>query len=209
VQLSSIDDNVPLLGADLLARLEAAWAAQGAPALALLAPGLTDDEMSEIVSPLGLHLPLEARIWWGWHDGAHWRPNNERTPERALGPSLQYMPLRDAVEDYLMDRQIFREVEGDPEPFRPAAYFPITRGTGPILCDCSVSEGAPTPIYYAHTHDSTPENMQTPIVRSFGEMVSWWIDALEDGIWRWDSSRESWTYSSEASDAPREAGGLL
>lgn len=122
-QLSSTDDIVPRLDSELLARLEAAWTAQSAPIVDHLAPGLTDDEMSEIVSPLRLRLPLEARAWWGWHDGVPWRGDGEATPERGLGPGLEYMPLRDAVKDYLLDRKIFSDVEGAPEPFRPAAYF--------------------------------------------------------------------------------------
>ena len=193
----------------MLAQLEAAWAAQGAPIVDHLAPGLTDGEMSEIMSALGLRLPVEARAWWGWHDGVLWRAGGAATPERALGPGLEYMPLRDAVEDYLLDRKVFSEVEGDPEPFRPAAYFPISRGSGPIRCDCSVPVGAPSPIYNAHTHDSHPENMQRPVARSFGEMVSWWIEALADGAWRWDAPSDSWHRHSERLPPARDLSGLV
>ncbi len=209
MQLNSTDNVVPRLDSALLARLEAQWAARGVPIVDHLAPGLTEDEMSEIMSPLGLRLPVEARAWWGWHDGVPWRPDGGPTPERALGPGLEYMPLRDAVEAYLMDRKIFTEVEGDPEPFRPAAYFPITRSSGPILCDCSVPDGALSPIYYAHTHDSQPEDMQRPGARSFGEMVSWWIDALAGGGWQWDSARAAWKRDYERLDSAHEVTGLL
>lgn len=174
--------------------------------------------MDEITGPLGLRLPVEARAWWGWHDGVPQRIRGEPspesspgvyTPERALGPGTAYMPLRDAVEDYLMDRQIFAEVEGDPEPFRPAAYFPITRTSGPVLCDCSVPEGAPSPIYSTHTFESRIEDMQTPVVRSFGEMVGWWLDAMADGAWRWDRARGTWIVEAEKLDPARELTGLV
>lgn len=203
------DDDTRLLDSDLLTRLEAGWKNHAASIVDHLAPGLTDEEMSEITAPLGLSLPLEARAWWGWHDGVPWRPDGGATPERALGPGLEYMPLRDAVEGYLLDRRIFTEVEGDPEPFRPAAYFPITRSSGPILCDCSVPEGAPTPIYYTHTYESRLETMQRPVAASFGEMVTWWIEALADGSWRWDSARECWDLDLERLDPLRGASGLV
>lgn len=209
MQLSSIDADVPLLNADLLAQLGSGWAKQGAPIGDHLASGLSEDEMDSCVGPLGLRLPLEARVWWGWHDGVPWRPDGAATPERALGPGLQYKPLRESVEDYLLDRRIFAEVEGDPEPFRPASYFPITRGTGPILCDCSVPEGAPTPIYYTHTHDSHPKDLREPVARSFGEMVSWWIDALRDGSWRWNPQRGAWDRDDERVSRPRDLSGLV
>jgi hypothetical protein len=209
MQLSHSNGNAPLLTLKLLTRLEEAWAAQGALIAGNDTPGLSDDEMDEITAALGLSLPLEARVWWGWHDGVPWRPSGEPTPERELGPGIQYLPLRDAVADYLMDRQIFTDLEGDAEPFRPAAYFPITRTSGPVLCDCSVPAGAPSPIYYTHTYGNPLEELAQPGARSFGEMVSWWIDALSDGIWRWDATREAWDYDWERLDPKRELSGLV
>ncbi|HYI99921.1 MAG TPA: hypothetical protein VEX36_09650 [Thermoleophilaceae bacterium] len=165
--------------------------------------------MDEITVPLGLCLPSEARVWWGWHDGAPWRSGGELTPERFIGPGREYMPLRDAVDAYLSDRQSFEEIEDDPEPFRPAAYFPITRSSGPILCDCSVAKGAPSPIYYTHAYGQPAEELQRPAARSFGEMVGWWIDALNDGAWQWDSTSERWSYFPERLDPARELSGLV
>jgi hypothetical protein len=58
-----------VLDHELLADLEAAWRSQGAEIAGLLAPGLGDEAMAALLQPLGLTLPEEARIWWGWHDG--------------------------------------------------------------------------------------------------------------------------------------------
>jgi hypothetical protein len=201
--------SAPLLTQGLLSQLADAWTAQGTPIAGRLAPGLSDDEMDELTAPLGLRLPVEARVWWGWHDGAPWRPGGELTPERSIGPGVEYMPLRDAVKDYLMDREIFAEIEGDPEPFRPAAYFPITRTSGPVLCDCSVAEGAPSPIYYTHTYGEPLEELERPAARSFGEMVGWWIDALNDGAWLWNPASGRWSYFLEKLDPARELTGLV
>lgn len=205
--------SAPTLDAALLARLEEAWAAQGAPIAGNRTPGLSDDEMDEITAPLGLSLPLEARVWWGWHDGVAAR-DGDGGPARRVGPMVDYWPLRFAVDRYLMERKIFAEVlEGedvsDLESDRPAHFFPITHTTGPVFCDCSVPEGAPSPIYRVHTHGNPEEELAQPRARSFGEMVSWWIDALADGIWRWNTIRQTWDYDWERLDPKRELTGLV
>jgi hypothetical protein len=69
------------------------------------------------------------------------------------------------------------------------SWFPITERLGAIRCDCAVDEGAPTPIYYADSHDDDAGGLTTPRVDSFGTMVSWWIQALESGAWRYVSAR--------------------
>jgi hypothetical protein len=191
---------------DSLNRLASAWAAQGAPIADQLADGLTDQEIDALMAPLGLRLPAEARMWWGWHDGVPWRPSGGVTPERALGHGLQYLPLRDAVDQYLKEREVFSEVTGDPEPYRPASLFPITWRAGPIMCDCSVPEGEPTPIYFSGSHDARPEDFERPAARSFGEMVTWWIEAIEDGVWRWDSGLEAWAIHPDLLDPERRTG---
>jgi cell wall assembly regulator SMI1 len=201
--------SLTVLDADLLARLEEAWALQGASVVDQLAPGLTDEEMDEVTLPLGLRLPIEARVWWGTHDGVPKRPDGSLGPERAIGPGLQYLPLREAAEAYIEDRRIFGALEGDPEPFRPATLLPITRSTGPILCDCSLPEGAPSPIYYTHTFGSPDTDLKHPVARSFGEMVCWWVDALTDGSWWWDAARRTWMVDTAKIDPKREVSGLV
>jgi hypothetical protein len=152
------DNEVRVLDEALLARLEQAWAAQGAPIAGNSTPGLSNEEMDDMTEPLGLRLPIEARVWWGWHDGVAWRPNGELTPERWIGPVGEYLPLRDALDLYLEERKMFADVVGgDPEPCRPAAYLPITYSTGPVFCDCSVAENEPSPISHTHSH-AIPED---------------------------------------------------
>jgi hypothetical protein len=58
-----------LLTEHLLEELAERWRALRAPIADSLRPGLSDAEMDALVSPLGLRLPHEARVWWGWHDG--------------------------------------------------------------------------------------------------------------------------------------------
>lgn len=199
----------PFLTRGLLSQLADAWTAQGAAIAGQLAPGLSDDEMDELTAPLGVRLPLEARVWWGWHDGVPWRTDGERTTGRELGPGMDYLPLRDAVSQYLRERRNFTQVMGDPEPYRPKSFLTITYRGGPIMCDCAVAPGSPTPIYLADSHDSQPQDVQNPVARSFGEMVTWWIEAMRDDIWHWDSRQELWKLHHERIEGERATSGIV
>jgi hypothetical protein len=64
----------------------------GAPIVDHLQPGLSDEQMDELTAPLGLSLPVEARRWWGWHDGVD--PASARIQaDRMVGPLWRYQPL--------------------------------------------------------------------------------------------------------------------
>jgi hypothetical protein len=86
---------------------------------------------------------------------------------------------------------------------------PITERLGAIRCDCAVDEGAPTPIYYADSHDDDAGGLTTPRVDSFGTMVSWWIQALESGAWRYDTEKHRWECNAQLLPSERERSGLV
>lgn len=157
------------------------------------------------MAPLGLRLPAEARTWWAWHDGAEPDP---AAVSRQLGPGQEYLSLREAVRLYQDEREMFTH-----DPFvrelRPADRFPIAYVSGPITCDCSVDEGAPTPIFHVHSHDYDIDGVRNPKAGSFGEMVTWWIEALEGGGWVWDRSGSHWTRNESRLDARHSASGLV
>ena len=55
---------------------------------------------------------------------------------------------------------------------------------------CSVAEGAPTPIRAVDWGGK--EDSDVPVAESFGQMVAWWIDAIECGGWRYDTGLGRW-----------------
>ena len=67
--MSSSLPTAPQLTVDLLEQLAERWRRQRAPITEALSPGLDEEEMDALIAPLGLSLPVEARVWWGWHDG--------------------------------------------------------------------------------------------------------------------------------------------
>jgi cell wall assembly regulator SMI1 len=188
----SEDAPVPLLDAALMQAYEDQLRTQGVPVNEWKRPGLTGDQADEILAPLGLRLPVEGRAWWGWHDGP--------TPEgRALlfGPWKYCVSLVKAVEIYREFRGI---VEAGVEPDNPPlddpdyrwnpAWLPIDGPQLPTVIDCSVPEGEPTPLRFIDLADV--EESPKPRAQSLGQMVSWWIAALETGAWKWDRQSETW-----------------
>jgi len=197
-----------LLSADLLEALADRWRVREAPITQNLRPGLTDDQMDSITDPLGLQLPAEARVWWGWHDGANL--SSGYADDRYVGSDLEFLPLANAARHYTEGRAEFDRM-GMPATFWwPANQFTVTtKSSGDITVDCAVSDGAPSPIFFVR-HDRNPEvDFATPSARSFGEMVTWWIEAWDDGIWGYDKHTGQWSYEWERLDRARELTGLL
>lgn len=53
----------------LLEVFESSLRAVGAPIVKHREPGLDDAAIDELIVPLDLQLPDEARVWWRWHNG--------------------------------------------------------------------------------------------------------------------------------------------
>lgn len=199
----------PLLSVELLEGLEALWRAEGAPVVDSLAPGLSRSQMDALTAPLGLKLPVEAQLWWGWHNGA---AVAEDAPAvlAEVGPWMPYVSLANALHAYQVCREIAYDIDDPdygPDELWSPSWLPIAR-LGSIACECAVEEGAPTPIL-----DTDPQvNRATParvVAHSFGEMVSWWIDAIECGAWRYDGVRMVWDRRPELLSPRRAASGLV
>jgi hypothetical protein len=205
--------DAPLLDADLLAVLESRWRDQRWPGLERRRPGLRDDEIDAGTAPLGLRLPLEARRWWGWHDGIAIAPGDLRKQHEFGGPGFVYLTLAAAVELYAEMRRIANEVAGPGEPLSQdelwdPSWFPVTKAYngGIVACDCSAPSAARTPIRAVHWKNGVVGEIRA---RSFGEMVSWWIDALDRGAWCYDLETGNWLYDWEQLDRERELTDLV
>ena len=188
-----------LLSVGQLEVLKERWASMGAPIAEHLQAGLSEDQIETAMQPLGLRLCDEARTWWGWHDGVS-DAVGVTTPERFIMlAGLQFLPLREAVGWYSRMRETAHGVahvarERGEEPVRDADYFwPRTRfpvvdtNNGLLVCDTGVPAGAPSPVR------SWDREAGWPLIpggaRSFGEMVDFWIAALDSGAIGWDPAR--------------------
>jgi len=196
----------PLLSFELLEELRESWQRQGAPIASSLAPGLDPREIDDLTQSVGVRLPVEPRTWWAWHDGV---PPSQGLQRRQLGPGQEYACLAEAVDWHGTRREIAADLAEhglDPDEMWPMHLFPILH-LGDIACDCSVADHAPSPIFDADYHHTLgPPQVRA---RSFGEMVEWWIEALNDGAWRYDPERGTWIKHLHLLDPDRERSGLV
>jgi len=160
-----------LLDNDLLDRFEARLRKEGAAIVDHWAPGLTDAQIDELLVPLGIDLPEEARRWWRWHDGA--------PPEApAISPRRAHVPLRDAAEFNAALRDEMPELYGLDRLLSPVSDMPM------VYFHCAVPRDAPVPIYVQGDWVADPEL----VLPSIGELVEVWIGLLDRGVWRTDAA---------------------
>jgi hypothetical protein len=70
--------------------------------------------------------------------------------------------------------------------------FKFHSTVGKVACDSHVEEDASVPILNVDYHHVDVPG--TLAARSLGEMVTWWIEALESGAWRYEPERDVWNY---------------
>jgi hypothetical protein len=171
-----------MLDQQLLNELEGRWRSQGALVADYLAPGLSDDEMQALVTPLGLRLPREARLWWGWHNGTV-----ADAPNLAwdIGPSRAFFSLELAVEESLGGRE---DLEGCGWQ---AGWIQVTSDRSRIYIDCSGDDNEPVSVWAV---DWELDNPVAPTLGSFGDLVSTWITAIDLGAWKWNADRNGWDW---------------
>ncbi|HEY7933172.1 MAG TPA: SMI1/KNR4 family protein [Solirubrobacteraceae bacterium] len=189
-----MDADVTLLDPSMLDVYEELLRAQGVPVDEWLNPGLTKEEMDTKAASIGLTLPTEARVWWEWHDG-----ESRDSRESALGPFKPFLPLDVAIEQYMMSRDVAMKAAepdnpplDDPDFLWPPVWLPIGGDGGhPVVIDCSVAEGEPTPLW-AVMWAAAVEDRAELASPSLGQMVAWRIEALENGAWKWDPETSYW-----------------
>jgi cell wall assembly regulator SMI1 len=196
----------PLLTFELLGEYETRLKGMGVPIKDVFAPGLSEPEMAAAVAALPLELSLEARVWWGWHNGIL---DGEGLYRGLIAPGTYLRSLEQAIRDHDENRALAEE--RDPENgdlWWDPAWMPILspdNGTT-IGCDCSVAEGEPSPlhvVWWENPDDPGPRQA----AQSLGQMVVWWLDAVDSGIWRYDPTEGRWRRDWAA--VPAERNGLV
>lgn len=89
----------------------------------------------------------------------------------------------------------------DPGYWWNPSWFPIAIRVSNhiVVCDCSVAVNSATPIRVIDWHDDAFDQQKAP---SSGQMVEWWVEALENGAWCHDADEQRWV--SDASLITRE-----
>lgn len=202
-----------LLQEEQLETLRTLWVAQGAPIAQRLRAPLSDAEIDKVTESIGVSLPSEARTWWGWHDGAE----SDEAVGAELGPDLRFMSLSEAVDQYRFWRGLFEEewkgltddFYDDPDYWWRPSWLPVTERSGAIRIETAVNPGQPSPVYWAYFADHDAQGLARPRVSSMGEMVDWWIEALEAGSWAFDPGKQRWMEQPERMPPHRRSSGLI
>jgi cell wall assembly regulator SMI1 len=211
---------IPLLSFTLLDELRLRLVEQKAPVVERLRPGLDDDELDSALHAIGLRPSRGTRIWWAWSGGVP-AAAVQASADRSVGPGREYLEPVEAVALYRQTREIAGEMAADAATFAPdtdrssvdwwwqPGWLPITtNGAGTtIACDCSVADGEPSPIHAVNW--GAREMFYEPATSSFGQMVTWWIEALDNGAWRYDPEAGRWRYDWQLVDRERQLSGLV
>jgi cell wall assembly regulator SMI1 len=203
----------PTLTHALLDALLQRWRACGAPIAERLRPGLTRAEIRAMTEPLSLTLPEEALRWWEWHDGTF---AAQFSVERALGAfgGLVHLTLAEAIELY--GKRMRPQEEWERDTFEEdlvlwdRTWLPIaTEDTGRVIvCSCGDPSGVLSPVHALEWGEAASEVADRG-TRSFGELVTWWIEALDSGGWHYDAGTRTWTQRADRIDPDRIAACLV
>jgi cell wall assembly regulator SMI1 len=199
-----MSDSPPILDATMWAEYVEKLRSHGVPLDEwTLHPGLSDAEIDELMAVIGLVLPDEARVLWRWHDGIL-----EDSRANPLGGFKgRFLSLEEAIKTHRFYREIVLEVvEGDPDiRYRPS-WLPLLGEQHPVVIDCAVGRGQPTPLRLVYLADPEEPHVR---VRSLGEAVSLWSDALDQGVWKWDAAAKAWEVDRRSLAPPLRASPLL
>jgi hypothetical protein len=182
-----------------LDQLAERWAAQGAPVAERLRPGIRDSELDDITAAIGLIVPGEARTWWGWRDGAELIPVDRQSPPRLLrqhemnGARWSILSLDEAVAEAVARRNLAMEVDPqEPEDLWNWDLLPLAVGIGGDVMAVDASERLQPTTRVCWTDPEEGAGHPTDADPTLGQLVTWWIEAIDNGGYSYDNTDEIW-----------------
>jgi cell wall assembly regulator SMI1 len=191
---------------DQLGKLERLLAEQKAPVVERLRPPASAGAFGEIESDFGLPLPDELALWWEWHDGTDVKPH-EQAAKASIGPLFEFLGAEEALRVTRESRELAHEIDAvKPEVYWGRTWLAIG-SDGRVACDIAIRSDAIVSILDVDYHKA--DRPGAVVARSFGEMVRWWIQALEAGAWRFDEEDGRWVRTYELIPPERDQTGLV
>jgi cell wall assembly regulator SMI1 len=181
-----------MLSEQLLDRLSATWRAHGAPIEDALAPGRAVESFTSDDGAFHADIPDEVRTWWAWHDGD---VEGLSVFASQMGPNLQPMSStwsREWWQTMMSEAATMAtSTETDPSFWWQETWVPLLSNSagGYLVADCGLGPADVTPVRLVDWHH---EERLPPATDSLGQLVEWWIEAIELGIWTWDQDRSMW-----------------
>ncbi len=191
---------------DQLRKLERLLTEQEAPVVERLQPPVSPVAIAALESEFGLTLPDELRLWWEWHNGTDVKPH-ERAVKASIGPLFEFLGAEEALKVTRESQELAREIDPDePEVYWGSTWLAIGND-GRVACDLAVNPDAPVPVLDVDYHKVAQPG--AIVAKSLGEMVAWWIEALETGAWHYDDGHDRWERTYELVPPERDQTGLV
>ncbi len=186
-----------MLTEQLLDRLSATWRAHDIPVEETLLPGKEVSAFTSDDGSLHVELPAELRTWWAWHDG------HDEKAEQGWAVGALFMQMSSTASRDWWQRSMAMAQDAatgapgtplaDPDYWWRESWVPLASdGSGYIVADCGLGEPDVTPIRRIEWGPDL-DVIARPRTDSFGQLVEWWIEAIERGIWSFDHDRHTWT----------------
>jgi len=198
-----------------LERIEIQWSRQDVPIARHLSPGLTNQQIDEIMAPTGIRLNEVHRALFRWHDGAMSNdPDLSRdSRDTALFGMLQFRSLAGMVEYWQgpwvqQGLDFARDITDELGPHGPWGpnWFPLlydAEERSPIVTRSTQARwGDQETIWKSHlyeSHDLVPRMVS--LVALFQFLQVW----LEHGYMRWDQDVMDWAYDDSIDKATYRA----
>jgi hypothetical protein len=178
--------------AELLERLESTLRATGVDTAAMLAPGISSNDLTRVLEPLCVRANEELEVWFGWHNGQY-TPLND-------GPALPFFvpsSAEDAV-DFFLNR-VPREDGAVGSADGPLACG-FERGWVPLawtFIGYSIEGGTPVNgsprVRFTSPEWGEPGTERLYKLRSLCTLVAWWLVGLDAGAYKYDPTVPSWS----------------
>jgi cell wall assembly regulator SMI1 len=174
-----------------LARLERVLAQQPGNLLARIPVGLTPPEIEDRFAAARLEAPREAVTWWSWRDGS----------TLDILPGLGHISLASALEGRDVLRRVAAETAQtafgelrDPDMWWKPTWVPIfdTGGQPKIVLDCVRQPDGLSPLRQIQWDMIGLDGFAASFAGSLGEYIERAVNALEEGLYRYDASRDAW-----------------
>lgn len=208
----------PALSADLLASLDRTLCEVGVPVAHLARTGLSDGQIDELMKSFAFELSAEARCWWNWRNGT--LSARGRVAETAVGPHFLFVSLEEAVAVFHRSRAVAKETAdaqgdappadlSDPDYWWEPAWFPFgVTGGGVVAADLDQAARRTPVLHIDWAVSEERADWSTPKAASMGQLVTWWIEAIDDGVWTFHPER-GWDSSAWERTPQRAATGLF
>ena len=184
----SVRGPSPELLAGLLQEFEHELSRAGVPVEQALSPGLERDQVGGIFDHLGLPVPDEIAVWFGWHNGVTSLP----LWGKAF-PRFEFYPIE------VVESRYARE-GGQPLGYSDREWNPnwihLLGDNNGMAIECGEPTNAAPhvrPLDIAGEWGTQTDNGYFQVV-SLCTPVTWWIESLRKGEYTWHPEARAWDW---------------